>query len=150
MKKGFTLIELLVIVLIIVVPSSIALPKYTKAVEKARATEALVQMDALTQAIDVYILRKGFFKNNDYLGKTYFKQLLDIDISDSENLNTDYDCMYSFCRVFISKKEGDWPLAATLYRDAEEWQKSCSFSNRKGKAVCDMFKGQGFSEHGSY
>ncbi|WP_428898424.1 type IV pilus assembly protein PilE [Parelusimicrobium proximum] len=52
MKKGFTLIELLVVVLIIAILAAVALPQYTAAVEKSRATEALVVLKALKDAED--------------------------------------------------------------------------------------------------
>ncbi|MDO5764398.1 MAG: type II secretion system protein [Elusimicrobiales bacterium] len=56
MKKGFTLIELLVVVLIIGILSSVALPQYTKAVEKSRWTEAMTNVRKLGDALEVYKL----------------------------------------------------------------------------------------------
>ena len=59
--KAFTLIELLVVVLIIGILTSVALPKYKIAVEKARATQAAIMVKAIGEAQEAY-----FLANNTY------------------------------------------------------------------------------------
>ena len=58
-EKGFTPIELLVVVLIIGILSAVALPQYTKAVEKSRAAQALAVLNSLAQAQQSYYMANG-------------------------------------------------------------------------------------------
>lgn len=76
MKKGFTLIELLVVVLIIGILSAVALPQYTKAVNKARIAAVKPALKSLSDAWDVFWLSNG---GNVSCGSAECLTLLDIE-----------------------------------------------------------------------
>ena len=82
-NKAFTLIELLVVVLIIGILAAIALPQYKQAVEKTRATEAMVILRAIADA-----QRRHYLANGEY---TWSLADLDIQVPGAEKTNMEMD-----------------------------------------------------------
>ena len=64
MQKGFTLIELLVVVLIVGILSAVALPQYTKAVEKSRAAEGITLVRSIIMANQAYYMANGVYSKD--------------------------------------------------------------------------------------
>ncbi len=64
MKRGFTLIELLVVVLIIGILASVALPQYTKAVNRAKTAEVWTLGKAFLDAQNIYFMENSALTEN--------------------------------------------------------------------------------------
>ena len=65
-KIGFTLIEMLVVVLIIGILAGIALPQYTRAVEKAKVAQALITLKYMRDRALEFALSNGLDENSDW------------------------------------------------------------------------------------
>ena len=101
--KGFTLIELLVVVLIIGILAAIALPQYTKTVEKSRASEAMLILKAATDAANRFYLMEGTYTGLILTGD---QSNLDIEVPASSsnfffNLG---DCKTTSCAIVACRK----------------------------------------------
>ncbi len=83
-NSGFTLIELLVVVLIIGILAAVAVPEYTKAVEKSRVSEAVTQLRNLLMAQKTYKLANAEYATD--------LTLLDIELP---NINADNHKQFS-------------------------------------------------------
>ena len=135
--KGFTLIELLVVVLIIGVLSAVALPQYTKSVEKSRAIQAITLVKSVKDAAEVYWLANGSYPAN----------LTDLDVEVPETLKDFYWDFSEFSsgRFALYRKGTDY--YAIIYSGQKRQSPMdptgilngilyCSSRNAKGKEFC--------------
>ena len=134
--SGFTLIELLVVVLIIGILSSVALPQYQKAVEKSRATEVMMYVDAYIKAQQLYHMANGTFAEYSKWG--------DLDISLPETLkyfDISGTCSSSICITNFSSKNSNFGYKLTLGMNFSNGTfiintRACQSNGSSGEAIC--------------
>ncbi len=160
-NKGFTLIELMVVILIIGILSAIALPEYTRSMEKARVAEALTIMDAIKKGVDVYVAENGF-QNQELIGNNGVAKQLDInveneldcsdgDLCSGKYFNFDSWCLANqWCRVRAYRKNNEYTLYMEKSAGDLKWSKWCDGDTETAGLICDMLYGQGWENDTDY
>ena len=145
MKKehGFTLIELLVVVLIIGILAAVALPKYEFAVEKSRATEAVIMLKKISENAQMCILAGDpQLKNCDFLEDTglpengegkYYRFYGSTNIFGADRVNGPFSYRVGLAPDFLKE-------VTPLISDAPV--RYCAPLDEKSKKFCKALSGQ--------
>ena len=160
-NKGFTLIEMLVVVLIIGILAAVALPQYQLAVEKSKASEALMNIQAIIGAVERNILVMG---TDEYYANP---ESLDIELSGGNWYNTDCCGLAYVTKYFMyilsdttmvdvyrcngicdQSEKANWnDTIYNLYREypsiADDSHLICTSISDKGKRICKALEGLG-------
>lgn len=166
MKKGFTLIELLVVVLIIGILSSVALPQYTKAVEKSRAAEADMWISNAVKAFNLYYLENGGYPSTTvYFNPNMSSSVASaIDLNSgtwmtgthesySKNFTTGAVCQSDRCYFYVYRNKVNPDIAGDIYSiygvyypDSGTWgTRSFSYADSSAKGVAQSYKEKGYT-----
>lgn len=136
-NAAFTLIELLVVVLIIGILAAIALPQYTKAVARSRASEAFMNGSALVQALERYFMANGRYTTD--------LTLLDIQVLDSDSYRyqaSNYDNNTggegTYYRLHVNSRKSDLPSFEFGLQNGKVWCLAGQ-NNSVQNAVCKTY-----------
>lgn len=154
MKRGFTLIELLVVVLIIGILSAIALPQYTVAVEKARATEAMTNIATIKQQMQLYITENGLPNSGD--ADIQYRDFASVELPGGASYETKNFYYIPIITsnggdIEVARRTGTYSFYSTTYPSMNDdspvngWYNACiTQTNDLGRKICKQYEGFGW------
>ena len=136
-KKAFTLIELLVVVLIIGILSAVAMPQYTKAVEKSRIAEARLVLDTMRKNYQLCVLEYGKDECMNY--SAFFLDHLTLSLpgeleTDSDNCPTETSMCFKTKDWVYDTDAGEGFYATRIINDTAVYYLAIQYSD--GSITC--------------
>ncbi|MGB2579920.1 prepilin-type N-terminal cleavage/methylation domain-containing protein [Elusimicrobium simillimum] len=157
MKKGFTLIELLVVVLIIGILAAVALPQYTKIVERSKVSEALIIQKAMWDYLERHMLQEACIGGEiDYNSMDIELPLTKNSCSWMSNKNFSF---FAECSPGSAPSYWSWAARndgeegecfsfkysfATFHEEGKTFKQCFTWENPLGRNICKQLEGQGF------
>ena len=137
------------------------MPQYQKAVEKSRVAEALITVDSLKKAIDVYVLEHGMQTVNFVGGINDTTTVTGLDINVMSSLECDEEryarchskyfgyqasCQKTECYISAMRnwKEDEIYDLVLQWSPGEYTNKICLYEGDKSEQICNGLSGLGW------
>ncbi len=139
-KRGFTLIELLTVVMILAILTAIALPQYRRAIQRAEAADALINLKTMFDAAKRYRSYHSAWPTTlkgldvEFLDATDNGEVGDFKYALGSGTNGNYA---SACRIRENVATNTYCLYAYYSLGGKRDTFTCKSNNERYNALCD-------------